>query len=284
MLTHAVQAQGADAAIDLLKARIQQNIRLASLCHPLAHTVGRAAYARYGFSGAILYVDDVCGSGYLHGVVETQFIGLPDPAEVASTLCDPGSVDCFHGIGHGLMLAFLNDVPSSLDVCRTFDQRFQRIQCSEGVYMELFQIEDESHVAVDFGPGGSLKPCLEVEDPERATCAFYAPRHHLRVYEDDIDGVLAMCRAIGRPTQDACIKGMGSAMMKNSIDDPLIVERLCLSLPEPDRTYCAEGMTSYWIVHFASAAKGRELCAMIGDALRPACERIATESARFYPD
>lgn len=284
-LREAVETEGAEAALGMLRTRIAENIRLASLCHPLAHTVGRAAYVRYGFSGAIAFRDDVCGTGYLHGIVESHFIGLPDPETAARTLCGPQAADCFHGVGHGLMLAFLNDVGRSIDVCRTLDRGFQRIQCAEGVYMELFQIEDESHVAADFGPGGSMTPCGEVEDPYRATCAFYAPRHYLRVHpEKDWAGALAMCEAAGRPTQDACVKGLGSAAMKGSIDSPLAVERFCLTLPEPDRTYCAEGMTSYWIVHFASSRAGRELCAMTGEELRGACRRIADESVRFYPD
>lgn len=281
-LVDAVEREGAEAGITLLKRHMDENAHLASLCHPLAHAVGRSAYVRYGFSGAVSFRDDVCGTGYLHGIVESHFIGLPDPEVAAKILCEPNAADCFHGVGHGLMLALFNDVPASVAICRTLEQRFQRIQCAEGVYMELFQIEDASHEAVSFGTGDSLTPCEQVEDPYRATCAFYAPRHFLKIHEGDKQGAVALCQRIGRPTQDACIKGLGSAAMKNAIDDPLSVQRLCLSLEEPDRGYCVEGMTSYWIVHFASATKGKQLCGMLEESQFQRCMRIVRESEKFY--
>ena len=49
-------------------------------CHPVAHEIGHAALAKYqgNFTKAVSFLNDVCGSGYLHGVVEEKLQQMPD--------------------------------------------------------------------------------------------------------------------------------------------------------------------------------------------------------------
>ncbi len=43
---------------------------------------------------------------------------------------------CFHGLGHGLMIATGLDLAISLEVCSRLDRRWDRDACRGGVFME----------------------------------------------------------------------------------------------------------------------------------------------------
>src|SRR5688572_28712458 len=96
ILVRTVEGEGARPALELFRAMMDEDPRLAAQCHPLAHAVGRSAYRRYGFAKAFGFEDDICGSGYLHGIVETHFLSLPDAEVAAKTLCEKDAADCFH--------------------------------------------------------------------------------------------------------------------------------------------------------------------------------------------
>ncbi|MDP9478057.1 MAG: cupredoxin domain-containing protein, partial [Actinomycetota bacterium] len=61
-------------ALDRLRQEIETDDELSRSCHSLVHEIGREAYEEYGDVGeAMKYRDEVCNSGYLHGIIETKF-------------------------------------------------------------------------------------------------------------------------------------------------------------------------------------------------------------------
>ena len=103
-LERMVKADGPRAALDRLIQIFASDEELAGLCHPLAHEVGHAAQEALGFTGALALQDDVCGSGYVHGVIEQELADhIHDFESRFPTLCPSDDARCFHGLGHGLM-------------------------------------------------------------------------------------------------------------------------------------------------------------------------------------
>lgn len=280
-LVSAVQREGAREAIERFKTLLDDP-DVSRLCHGLAHEIGRAAYERYGFEESFVYEDDVCGSGYTHGIVETHFETVEDPLAALPDFCAPTSGKCFHGLGHGLMYAWNNDLPRSIDACGTLAERFQKIQCAEGVFMENFGLDERSHPSEYLRRDDAFFPCRSQEEPYRGVCAFYAPRYYLRQQPGAYAEAMRWCAGVGEGPRDGCAKGVGSVAMKENIGDPALVESICDGAAADQERYCIEGMVSYYIVHYASAAKGRELCGMLSEEHRASCEKIATESERFY--
>ncbi len=280
---------GARTALERLRSIADgADSELATACHGLAHQIGHAALDRYGFQDALRYEDDICGSGYLHGVIEARFAGVPDadvPALFAAA-CPPGSPKCFHGLGHGLMAAYNDDIDHSLTLCHTLDHLFQKAKCAEGVFMEHFA--SNGHPTPPTAPGDDTADpfavCRGRELGDRNVCAFYAPRAFLALHPDEYAAAVTWCQASDPLTVPLCLKGLGSAAMKAHITEPLTAVVACTGLGGTNRAACIEGLISYEIVHFADPEHGRSLCPALPDADQPACQKAVADGELAYGD
>src|SRR5579862_9167789 len=89
-------------------------------CHPLLHQLGRAAYSYYGsYAAAIKYQNELCNSGYTHGVLEAYLAKSTTIASTLKTACTSmasqkfNSWQCYHGLGHGVMQLTFDQVNAS---------------------------------------------------------------------------------------------------------------------------------------------------------------------------
>lgn len=276
--------QGAAAAVDFLRQELRKNPGIENFCHPLAHEIGRASFEKEGFEKALHFEYDICGSGYIHGVVEQYMKGIPNLIAALPTICPPNAPKCFHGIGHGLMLRSDNDLPASLDACHTFGQKWQQVQCAEGVFMENFEADLVGHTTNYLKPEDPFFPCRGRSLVDEGVCAFYVPRYFIESRGPDYAGAIEYCNHIPEGPRDACFKGIGDTAMKHHIADLPFSIDLCLHVPQEQRRFCVEGMTSYFIVHYASAKKGNELCALLDKHDLPACQKVIAESMAAYPN
>src|SRR5207302_5106608 len=120
---------GPETALARLATYMKTNQEVNSSCHQIAHSIGHAGYAHYqdNAAQALAHGSMTCWSGYYHGVIERAFGGLPrsEVAAAARRLCTGRELhastfllyQCVHGLGHGLMIYSLNDLPYSLRVC-----------------------------------------------------------------------------------------------------------------------------------------------------------------------
>ncbi|MBM3231494.1 hypothetical protein FJZ28_04175 [Candidatus Peregrinibacteria bacterium] len=283
MLQSETRLKGPRAGADLLRTLIDNDPAIVDLCHGLSHEIGQSAYHTIGFEQAMAAEDDVCGSGYIHGVIETHLAKVPDLEVALFSLCAPDAAKCFHGLGHGLMDRSGNDLPGSLAQCSRFERNHQKNQCAEGVFMENFDTNGEEHFSEYLKPDDIYFPCRGQTAVFEGVCALYAPRYYLRLHPGDYAGAYDWCMTeVPEGPRDACIKGFGSVSMKQHIRNPVLVEQMCDALPPEYAGFCIEGLVSYYVVHYASVTKGRELCAMLNQASVPICERIVAESEGFY--
>ncbi|WP_161790229.1 hypothetical protein [Streptacidiphilus carbonis] len=254
-------------------------------CHPVAHEIGHAALARYqgNFAKAVSFLNDVCGSGYLHGVVEDKLQQEPDPATAVTTLCSPAqSASCIHGIGHGAMFVSHLDVAAAERMCDRFPESGQVVSCSEGIFMQLFEPDEGDPTALAKLPADKLAaepqyPCAEQPAIDRSACYFYAPIYFLQTHDYTAHPaafVQALDWCLKAPTSDArdgCSQGTGSRLMKYNIDRPVWTAAQCEQAASArQRSDCVWGMANYWNVNYGSRSAARtRLCPQLsGDAAR----------------
>lgn len=115
-------------------------------CHFVSHEIGHVSYEETGNVAKSLQGMDgtMCRGGYFHGVLASYFhniseLGKPFP-DSYKTICDDliGSSnyqDCVHGLGHGFVHYFGDDLDSSLDSCHELSL-YQNILCVKGVMMQ----------------------------------------------------------------------------------------------------------------------------------------------------
>ncbi|MBI4239924.1 hypothetical protein HY620_02970 [Candidatus Uhrbacteria bacterium] len=268
-------------ALDVLRRSSKNDTRILRSCHELVHGIGHAAYAKYkSAQTALQFHNDMCGSGYLHGVLEAALGSSHSILKDAHALCVSGDAKCYHGIGHGFMYFTDNDLPKSLAYCSAYKKESARKRCSEGVFMENFSSDQLLHPIRHLNSADPFALCRKQKKRYKDTCYFYAPRYVITLHKDAAT-LLKQCSKEGG-YRDTCMIGMGSALMKKNIDDPTYVERLCAQAQKTEQKYCIQGMVSYYIVHYDSLEEAKKLCPTLSAANVKTCRKaVASHSYLF---
>ena len=115
-------------------------------CHFVSHEIGIAAFTNNkSVVNSLKDMDgSICRGGYFHGVLASYFHDieeLEDPfPDSFRTICDDligtsNYQDCIHGLGHGLVHYFGEDLESSLEKCHEMSF-YQNRLCIKGVMMQ----------------------------------------------------------------------------------------------------------------------------------------------------
>lgn len=281
-LEQAVHTAGIKKTMVLLARVMEQDPEVTAVCHGLAHKIGHAAYDEVGLQ-ALQDANDLCGSGYFHGVIERHFANSADVLTTFKDICSPQDGRCFHGLGHGLMFANKNDLPESIALCDQLQTRAQKVQCSEGVFMENFNSNDTVHPTEYKTASNPFYPCNLQKTPYKAPCTFYAVRYFVTLHPKDTIGVIDWCNIVDIDAVSACIKGIGSALAKYHMHELDVPKAACDLLTGNNKALCYDGIVSYIIVHNASTSSGQQWCNTLTDTvLKNSCEQIVQESKDFY--
>ncbi len=227
-----------DLALRKFKEFISQDQKISQKCHGFGHRIGRKAFEYYGFSDSIIHArEDVCAGGYTHGILEAYFTAdgtLADhPTSACATVDPKRKQSCYHGVGHGLMFHYYDDVAKSLEKCRTLPDDTLKNRCAEGVFMELFD-GDLRHAGgeVKYSSGDLFAPCQNLErSAEWYVCGFFAWLGYLRYAPEDYIWALSVCRD-GWSYTNMCITWVGREIAKRYLWDALKLETVCYSLSD----------------------------------------------------
>ncbi|MGH3147444.1 MAG: cupredoxin domain-containing protein [Rubrobacter sp.] len=278
-------------ALDRLRQEIETDDRLSRSCHSLVHEIGREAYEKYGDVGeAMKYRDEVCNSGYLHGIIETKFVESEDVISDVQTMCDQYrnggflSWQCNHGLGHGVMFYTANDLPRSLEMCNTLGGSFASSNCANGVFMENFNADQKLHLSEFLKEDDPFYPCMKQAERHKTDCYIYAPTYFLSLHQDDYAAALEWCEGAEAGYEAACAYGVGTQTMKENLNDPGFVESTCMGGELDQREPCIQGMTALHISHSGSLGPARELCARLEPPNRQACYDTVEAHTSLFAD
>lgn len=119
-------------------------------CHFVSHEIGHVAYEKNPNVISLLDGMDssVCRGGFYHGVMSAYFHDIKENKKQVpeyKTLCDDfigraDYQDCIHGLGHGFVHYYLEDIKSSIDACHSMSF-YQASLCIGGVMMQYTDSE-----------------------------------------------------------------------------------------------------------------------------------------------
>ncbi len=234
-------------------------------CHGIAHQMGHEAFETFGFQTAMMYQEGICGAGYIHGIIEARFGLLQEKDLFAelSTICDEGNKSCYHGVGHGLMVATSLNVPRSLTACDVLPADGRR-NCYDGVWMHIFDLE-ESGAVHEFVNATAIPAaevidqrialCAAADEAYRTSCYFYLPRIFAHAAEAPFAALVSFCDKIDLKYQGVCGAGVGHMTMKYHMADPKSALAKCVEFAIPAMVgACKEGGFLYYL--FAAEAAG----------------------------
>lgn len=274
-----VNGQNPKVALEKLSESMDTSPSVLRSCHAFVHEIGHEAYRKYKDVGnALRYSDELCGSGYLHGIIEEYFNNTVDPFSRMKTLCDSSDFTrqydvCHHAVGHGLMYFTGNNLPLSIEKCDAYNIPRERTRCAEGVYMENFNTDQKLHPSRYLNPDDPFYPCASQPAYYKAICYFYAPIYFLSLHNDDYVGAMRWCQSAPKGYPSACTDGLATRIMKQNINNPKLVEQVCVSGVKKQVNPCIDGMVSYYVVNFNSASSARNMCQKLSPEHRGQCLR-----------
>ena len=197
--------------------------------HQLAHLVGEATAKRFGANKQAF---GLCPQTFNYGCVHGFFIYVlgrsSSPTKAARMICDSGgqgplvpTFNCWHGVGHGVMMARGNDLQASLDVCDSLGSASAADGCWQGVFMENVNavFRDQARPGV-FSPAYPLRPCTRVLNAYKQECFINQAGWLAHVANDDIGKAARYCLSAGKYVS-ACAQSIGLMVTNPSWQVPL---------------------------------------------------------------
>lgn len=289
---------GPRASLPLL-ARLQKERRvdLSVNDHDLAHAVGRETAKDFGSNFESF---DLCpitfNYGCPHGFFEYVLARTDTPRDAASAVCETvggqekrlltAGFSCYHGVGHGVMMAQAYDLKESLVTCDTLASAQAREGCWQGVFMENVNaaMTDRARQGV-FTPRKPLAPCTTVGKRYKRQCYINHAGWLMVVAEQRVERASGYCLRAERAHRSTCMQSLG-LMVTNPVwqatlspnagklPQSAIAWELCSRFPPVGRTDCVTaGVDNLANFDQLSPARQSAFCGEVAAALKPACYR-----------
>jgi hypothetical protein len=290
-------AYGPRASLALLQ-RFQRSDRVdVSLNdHDLAHAVGRETAERFGSNFRSF---DLCpitfNYGCPHGFFEYVLGRTDTPNEAAVLVCESvrggnrlltAGFSCYHGVGHGVMMAEAYDLPASLATCNTLKTPQAREGCWQGVFMENVNagVQGKARQGV-FSRRDPLAPCSRVSRRYQRQCFLNHAGYLMFVSSNELERAVGYCRHAPAPHASTCAQSIG-LMVTNPVwqanlsphagKAPVtaIAWELCRRFPAGLRRDCVvAGVDNLANFDQLDVGRSASFCGYAEGGLKPTCYR-----------
>jgi hypothetical protein len=314
----AARGRGLGVALDSLDRLAEQDNTVRAQGHPLAHALGRYAMARGRDIAVLGECKPVFQSGCYHGVLEGYFLqgGTIDRA-TAGRICASRAaagvrgfelLECWHGLGHGLMVHFDGAFRQALPICDALETAQARRECYDGIFMErAIRAVGVMSINVGDGPGighahgghgaapASRAPAAGAHDGHAAaqtkaaaraereqlcngldeayaqSCWAYQPLVLFNLLGMNPAGVLRGCDAAPAAAVADCYRGFGKQYLGAlSGDAPRMIEA-CQMGNAARATDCMLGGVEYFTDLDWSIEPGIAFCRQVPGESKPRC-------------
>jgi len=289
--TNLTENSGVQAAFADLRARYASGDQGAiSMCHPLAHVIGRAATIKYPVvSEAYTHGDNFCWSGYYHGVMEGIIgrIGRKNLAGDLNSICTtiPGKerysfdyYNCVHGLGHGIMETNNEDLPNSLVLCDYLSGSWEQESCYSGVFMENIIADGIDHTTTYLKPDDLMYPCDWVAEKYRQVCYLVQSSYAIEKTHGDFTQVFALCAGVEKAFVDTCYQSLGrDASGRSAYTQALTIENCMKGDGYDQLSNCFIGAAKDYVSNFHSDVQAKQLCNALEPDLMDVCNDTVTQ-------
>lgn len=291
------EAYGPVPATDALQA-LQRNgmIPVSEDDHQISHKIGRKTAEVFGVNGeAFVACPTAYNYGCQHGFFEYALGKAESPKEAAGKIC--GSLGpnfsekygfyCYHGVGHGVLMAKAYDLQAGLAVCDTFSEFKAQDGCWQGIFMENVNagMRGEARSGI-FSSTDPLAPCSTVEEKYRHECFINHAGWLMKFFGNDVAQASAACLASPGEGAGSCLESIGLMVSNPSWQGNLapgdtgsteeIAWKLCEKFPEGHVHDCVVGGVDN-MMNFDEFKTDRAVtfCSLVSEDYRASCaERI----------
>jgi hypothetical protein len=323
--------RGPRAALDSLERLAAQDQWVRAKGHQLAHSIGRYAMEKRKDLAVLRECTPRFQSGCFHGVLEGYFLqgGTIDRASVGTVCAGPVArgferMECWHGLGHGLMVHYAGDFRQALAVCDGLEAAQPRRECQDGIFMErairaigatpinvgngpgighAHGVEGhEGHAAAsrsadpkDDAPGQAMaklaaeweraRLCSGVEAAHQPSCWAYQALVLMSLHWPNLPRALRACDTAPAGAVGDCYQGFGKQMLGVSSGDVPRMLEACRQGDPARVTDCLMGGVEYFTDLDWNIDPGIAFCRQVPDDAKPRCyEMIGARLTLAHPD
>jgi hypothetical protein len=322
--------RGPRAALDTLERLGAQDALIRAQGHQLAHAVGRYSMEQRKDLGLLAECTPRFQSGCFHGVLEGYFLqgGTIDRASVGNVCAERGRrgferMECWHGLGHGLMVHHAGNIRPALDVCDGLQAAQPRRECQDGIFMErAIRAIGATAINVGDGPGighahgeeghagheaatRSLAPrggaelimskvaarlererlCSGLDAGHQPSCWAYQSMVLLWQHWSSPARALRGCDAAPAGAVEACYQGFGKQMLGVTSGDVPKMIAACQQGDPAHATDCLMGGVEYFTDLDWNIEPGIAFCRQVPGDAKPRCyEMIGARLVLAHPD
>lgn len=287
-----VAARGPKEGLRQLRILSQGDKAVEADCHPMVHNIGHAGlkYYKNDVTKALADANEVCASGYYHGVLESYMADFNDSQLEAQLpkICHHGDREytssyysCIHGLGHGLTIRFEMDVFKALPYCDHLNDRWETQSCFGGVFMQniVADLQPKYHKSVDLKPEDPVYPCNAIREDQKSQCYGMVSSYILRVNEWNYDRSFAVCDRVESAYVATCYQSMGRDISGTALLDPAQVIANCNKSKAELRQNCFIGAAKNAVYNDGSVANADKLCAAVDVTYQASCRAARDEIA-----
>jgi hypothetical protein len=265
--------------------------------HDLAHAVGRETAKNFGSNFKSF---DLCPTlfnyGCPHGFFEYVLARTDTPKEAASSICETvtgqkarlliAGFSCYHGVGHGVMMAQAYDLQESLSTCNTLGSLRAKDGCWQGVFMENVNsaMTNRARKGV-FNRKRPLAPCDTIGAQYKHECYINHSGWLMQVAANDVAKGSRFCLKARARDRSACMQSIG-LMVTNPVWQAALAPQargrpqeevawgLCARFPAAGRTDCVTaGVDNLANFDQLNVGRARAFCGKIAAAYATTCYR-----------
>ncbi|MGH7773181.1 MAG: hypothetical protein ACREQA_13220 [Candidatus Binatia bacterium] len=295
-LIRITETYGPAASLESLR-RLQENgqISLATDDHHLAHEIGIKTAERFGINGqAFLLCPTSFNYGCQHGFFQYALGKAGSTEKAARAICS--SLDhsysgkfkfyCYHGLGHGVMMARDYDLREALATCDTIGSAFGQEGCWQGVFMENVNAAMRGDQrASTFSKSDPLAPCNGVQEKYRHECFINHAGWLMNFFRNDLTKATSACLQAPNSHTSSCLQSIG-LMVTNPAWQPSLSKssgkkkfeevawNLCIKFPKDHQGQCVIGAVDN-ILNFGELVvlRARNFCNTVNPAYKNLCYR-----------
>jgi hypothetical protein len=290
---------GPQAALGVME-RLQQEGKVDRSVndHDMAHSVGRETAKDYGSNFKAF---DLCpvtfNYGCSHGFFEYVLARTDTPKEAATTICESRSskdtfliagFTCYHGVGHGIMMAEAYSVQKSLNACNTLPTDEAKDGCWQGVFMENVNAGMTGRALPGvFKRSDPLSPCDKVADKYKHECYINHSGWLMTVAQHNLRKGSRYCLEAKGRYKSSCFQsiglmvtnptwqaGLAADLVQARKPEATIAADLCGRFPPAGRKDCViAGVDNLANFDRLETKRAGAFCNAVSDSLAGTCYR-----------
>ena len=263
LLREVTKAHGPNAAIELFA--LWQDTGVVSPAvddHQLSHRIGRQTASSYGVNSEafLLCPMSAVNGGCQHGFFEHVLGQTETSSEAAQLICESLGTEysskfkfyCYHGVGHGVIMAQAYDLQKSLDVCNQLPSFVAQDGCWQGVFMENVNgaMIGEARDGV-FSEEDPLAPCNKLDTKYHHECFINHAGWLMMVTNNSVGDGARLCLDAPAESINSCLQSIGLMVTNPSWQINLTVNSdksfeqtawsLCAEFPDQYQDQCVIG-------------------------------------------